>query len=255
VIFGRLSLPNLVLCYHDIASGTDPVTYLSVSAREFERQIVTLRRRGYRPVLARDIADSDRASFCVTFDDGYASVATTAAPILSTLGVPATVFVITECIGGMIGAPGGVIAPALTWSQLRELAGAGWEIGSHSVSHKVLPLESEQGAWLELTDSKTAVESRIGAECSSFAYPYGRADPTSASKAREAGYKNAFVLTKRLGRDERFAYPRVAVLGGDGRFRFAIKTIRLGRAARATAVGSSLFAIFGSSVSKTRTRA
>ena len=68
-----------------------------------------------------------------TFDDGYTSTFTQAAPILREFGMVGTV---------------GVICDAVLWNwqpgtmrlgQLRRLADAGWEIASHSLFHRPLP--------------------------------------------------------------------------------------------------------------------
>jgi peptidoglycan/xylan/chitin deacetylase (PgdA/CDA1 family) len=57
----------------------------------------------FRPVrtheLLADEPGASRARFSVTFDDGYRDNLTLAAPVLSRLGIPATLFVTTEFIG------------------------------------------------------------------------------------------------------------------------------------------------------------
>ena len=62
------------------------------------------------------------AAVALTFDDGYASHATVAGPLLQERGVRGTFFVMP----GNVGSPG-----IVTWEQLRQLAAAGHEIADH----------------------------------------------------------------------------------------------------------------------------
>jgi len=74
------------------------------------------------------------------FDDGYDDTFHTAYPILESFGFKASLFVITDWIGkrndwdaNFFGKFEHISLPAL-----RELAAAGWEIGSHGASHRAL---------------------------------------------------------------------------------------------------------------------
>lgn len=124
-----------------------------------------------------------RISF--TFDDGYTSAITQAAPTLAKYGIPATNYVITNCVG-MTKAPNTCRADSdatyMTWAQIAQLQTTyGWEIGSHSASHpylatsdpddQLLPITFAQ-AQAELTQSR-AVLSAHGINAVSFAPPYG----------------------------------------------------------------------------------
>src|SRR5262245_44779399 len=92
-----------VLTYHAI-DRTGSV--LSVSPEEFRAHVEAVARSG-RPVLAPSrlaspfhvqppVADG---SIAFTFDDGYASVAEHAAPILEANGLPYAVFLVTSRVG------------------------------------------------------------------------------------------------------------------------------------------------------------
>jgi peptidoglycan/xylan/chitin deacetylase (PgdA/CDA1 family) len=79
----------------------------------------------------------------------------------------------------------------LTWAQAREMASAGVEIGSHTVNHPILTTLDAGTLRDELAGSKRRVETELGQECRSFAYPNGSpADFGSREKAvlRECGY-------------------------------------------------------------------
>jgi peptidoglycan/xylan/chitin deacetylase (PgdA/CDA1 family) len=79
----------------------------------------------------------------------------------------------------------------LTWAQVRELASAGVEIGSHTVSHPILTTLDEGTLRDELVESKRCVEAALGRECVSLAYPNGSpADfgPREKAALRDSGY-------------------------------------------------------------------
>ncbi len=107
---------------------------------------------------------------CITFDDGYKSVHDVALPALSAHGMVATAYVITEYINKTL-----YDLPCMDAADLQALQAAGWEIGSHSVSHEALATLSAEDATAQFRDSKAALEA-LGLDVTTFAYPYGNAD-------------------------------------------------------------------------------
>jgi peptidoglycan/xylan/chitin deacetylase (PgdA/CDA1 family) len=99
---------GLALVYHRIAGRGgrgEPVGFgvergLPVDA--FEAQMRFLLAH-FRPVPTLDLLAEDpepsRVRFSVTFDDGYRDNLTLAAPVLSRLGIPATLFLTTDFVG------------------------------------------------------------------------------------------------------------------------------------------------------------
>ena len=86
-------------------------------------------------------------------------------------------------------------AALMDWSDARVLQRAGNEIGSHSLSHPLLPQCDD--AWLEreLRDSKVRIESELGTGVETFCYPNGDADGRVARAAERAGYACAVTTT------------------------------------------------------------
>ena len=93
-------------------------------------------------------------------------------------------------------------------------------VGAHSLSHRRLAQWPAEAARTEIVGCKAALEARLGAKVTSFAYPVG--DPTSAGPrefalAREAGYEIA--VTTRPGMlfaehaDHLHALPRLSLNG------------------------------------------
>jgi peptidoglycan/xylan/chitin deacetylase (PgdA/CDA1 family) len=72
----------------------------------------------------------------------------------------------------------------LAWSEIREMQRAGLAVGAHSLTHRDLTRLSTAVVDAELRGSKAAIEDRLGAAVTCFAYPYGRFDARSHALAR-----------------------------------------------------------------------
>ncbi|HNN54396.1 MAG TPA: polysaccharide deacetylase family protein [Pseudomonadota bacterium] len=104
---------GLSLAYHQVLRELrGPDLQLVVGATTFEQQIRALLQRGYRPLSqaaqARELlsgAAEQAPSFSVSFDDGYVDTLEVAAPVLRALGVPFTVFVVTDVMLGTLRLP------------------------------------------------------------------------------------------------------------------------------------------------------
>ena len=88
----------------------------------------------------------------------------------------------------------------MTWDELRTLAEEGHEIGSHSMSHALLPQLEGDALTYEVETSKARIEAAIDRPVSSFCYPNGDADDASAAAVQSAGY--AAAVTTRWGTNE-----------------------------------------------------
>jgi len=122
-------------------------------------------------------------TFVITFDDGRLDGYTEAFPILQRLELVATFYVITGRIGD---------SSSLNASQLRRMASAGMEIGSHTVGHIRLTSTSPSNALLELSGSATRIAAVTGQRPTTFAYPFGGVDPPRQELVQETGYAMAF---------------------------------------------------------------
>jgi len=135
----------------------------------------------------------------ITFDDGYASVHHHALPILTELNIPATVYLVAGAIDS--DAPrtsnnfNGLYPDEkmLLWGEVRELHANGIRMGSHMLRHLDLTSLAASAANEELQHSKQVIEEHVGAECSSFCFPWGRHDAGAVAAVRRAGYKNSVV--------------------------------------------------------------
>jgi len=82
-------------------------------------------------------------------------------------------------------------AGMMSWEQVVELAREGHEIGSHSVTHPILPRCSRSEVNREVTISKSVLEEKVCQPVDSFCYPNGDFDDQSIAAVEAAGYARA----------------------------------------------------------------
>ena len=123
----------VALAYHQVrreVRGFD--LNLVVAEGTLERHVRALQHRGYKAVtvaeqaerlLAGGRASSREPTFSISFDDGYLDTLEIAAPLLLSLGVPFTVYVITDIVTGVRALPWyELVAHALLAPELRKAA-------------------------------------------------------------------------------------------------------------------------------------
>ena len=138
----------------------------------------------------------------------------------------------------------------LDWDQVRELAEAGIEIGSHGYSHRILTRLKAEDAEEELIRSKAAIEGHIGQEVQHFAFPDGAWNRGLLASVSKAGYRTACLCVS--GPDEEkfrsLALPRLGMAEavsatGDGSFSETLLTLWLLRASRTKVSAQSAFTL------------
>lgn len=189
-----------------------------VAPNLFRSQLDYLSSKGWaaanlESVISNDLSDIDR--FAITFDDGYLSVYEHAYPALVEHQIKATIYVVVDSIGGLNEwdrKAGDQSEPMMSAEQIKELSNAGFEIGSHTLTHPHLTELNDSELKHELVESKNRLEDLIGKPVKSFSYPYGDCDDRVIASAIEAGYSNA--VTTKLGivwKSSAFEIPRVNV--------------------------------------------
>lgn len=226
---------SILLCYHGVSDTFDRPFNIKTDA--LERQLRSLVRRRFRPVTAFEALAGSGRRFHVTFDDAYKNLMG-AVPTLERLGVPATVFVVTDLADdGLPFAVPELAAEAeahpdematMDWDDLRALVERGFEIGSHTASHPHLPGLSDTELDRELRDSRSRCEEELDRRCRYVAYPYGEHDERVQRAARRAGYEAAFALGSSAG-SGRWAVPRVDLYRGNSLVAVTVKTSFAGR--------------------------
>lgn len=79
----------------------------------------------------------------------------------------------------------------LTVEQIKEMASAGVEFGSHSRTHPVLLRCSREKIWDEISGSKAELEQKLGLPVKHFSYPNGDYTQEITSIVKESGYLSA----------------------------------------------------------------
>jgi peptidoglycan/xylan/chitin deacetylase (PgdA/CDA1 family) len=163
----------------------------------------------------------------ITFDDGYEDNYTVAWPILQEFGFPATFFAATDYVGNRARFNRDWQPAMMSWLQLREMAAAGMEIGSHTCSHPHLPTLDATALRHELAGSRAALEERLALPVRSLAYPHGLHTSQVLDAAEAAGYALACAVDERVA-DARtwLTLPRIMMLERDRGPRLAIKLTR-----------------------------
>lgn len=109
---------------------------------------------------------------------------------------------------------------AISWEMLDELSRDPlFEIGAHTVTHARISSLEPEAAMVELEQSRSRLNERLGISVEHFAFPYGRAfdcGPRDFALAQRAGFRSASTTRKglvRRGRDV-FSLPRNTINGG-----------------------------------------
>jgi peptidoglycan/xylan/chitin deacetylase (PgdA/CDA1 family) len=241
----------LILGYHGVSeTWTSP---LSVTPKALESQMKYLLSKGYRGVTFTQAALEDHPGkvVSVTFDDAYDSVDKLARPILDRLGIPGTIYAPTRYMGQdepmswpgieeYFGGPDEKELLPMSWERLRSAVEAGWEIGSHTVSHPHLTALDDEPLRRELVDSRKQCAEMTGTDCTSIAFPYGDHDQRVIEASREAGYSAVATIPWRLDQTDRFVWPRTGVFYNDSERAFRLKVSPMVRRIRASRLTSGL---------------
>ena len=187
--------PSIVLTYHKIGSHRE-LGITTVSRARFAEHLDVLTGPGLEVVTASEAAGAvNPGVVAVTFDDGYESVFLDALPEMQKRGLKGTVFQVVGSVGGRNDwdvnlAPRRV--KHLSWEQIKQLVRAGFEMASHTITHRDLTKLEPRDLVRELSDSKKALEDETGVEVTSISYPFGRYNRRVVDIAIEAGYACGF---------------------------------------------------------------
>ena len=211
-----------ILMYHSVSDFEDPY---AVRATDFAGQLDYLKSAGFNTVSLHDVLEHEehkaplpKRPIVLTFDDGYQDNHDTAFKLLQERGMRATFFVVTRFMGAdeahrHVEAAG---TPRerrfLLWSEVREMAAAGMEIGSHSLFHKRLPDLPDDQIAEDVTRSREELAARLGQPVEFFAYPFNSERRRVRQIVEAAGYRGAVAGAKAIG--DKFELTRLGVYRG-----------------------------------------
>jgi len=195
----------IVLMYHRVGDArNDWERRYCISRGRFASHMQALQRGGMRPCSIEDFVawlkgagTLREGSFVLTFDDGFLGVYEHAFPLLSQMGWPATVFLVSGLIGGTdewTGRenPSGETYPLLGRREIEEMARGGFSFHSHTRSHPDLRQLSRPAMIEELAGARRDLEDLLGRSVPYLAYPYGWYDENVVEAVKASGYTAAF---------------------------------------------------------------
>ena len=177
----------------------------------FAQCVHWLQKRGYTFISEREVVSFlhdrrpvPRGAVWLSFDDGAAALREGVLPLVEDEKVPVTLFIPSGIVAGSGLFPWvsrqaetgeGASAPmrdAMTVEELKEAASRPEVlIGSHTVTHAILPFCSSSAIEQEVRESKQQLESWLERPVDTFAYPNGQFDSRSEQLLAAAGYKLA----------------------------------------------------------------
>jgi len=209
-----------ILAYHHVCDSWIP-SIARTTRRQFSRQLSLLRETG-RPVLTLSRAlsqlkienQSEAEPVVITFDDGLNCFWHNALPDLLEHNYRSVIFVVTGFVGqknhwdyyGRFNH-----CHHLSWRELRQLIKEGFEIGSHTHTHRGLTSCSRRQIRFELSYSKKLLEDKLGVPIHYLSYPFGRFNKIVKRIVEEEGYRAALSMNPQISQSERFSLPRTAV--------------------------------------------
>jgi peptidoglycan/xylan/chitin deacetylase (PgdA/CDA1 family) len=186
-----------IFMYHSISPCEDDPYDITIRPERFERQMRYLHRAGRTGTSVGQLLDAHRRGSAsglvgLSFDDGYRDFSEHALPVLQRYGFGATMFV----PAGLLGKdnswdPEGPRKALLSPEDLRQVAAAGVEIGSHGFRHVSLPTRSDADLDREIRESRDILREVSGHEVRGFSYPHGQLDERVMDYVRNAGYSYA----------------------------------------------------------------
>lgn len=220
-----------ILMYHSIGDPTDDPYGITVARDRLDQQLNWLRRRRLTGVdvgtlLRAHAAGRSSRLVGLTFDDGYADFLHEALPVLHRHECTATVFVLPgRCGGSNEWDALGPRKDLLTEQDIRSVAAAGMQIGSHGLYHQDLTTLSGEALHQETLHSRKLIQEITGTAPESFCYPYGLVDGRAADAVCDAGYTYGFAIAPGplLGP---YALPRTHISHADRNLRLRAKRMR-----------------------------
>lgn len=203
-----------ILMYHAIGTPSGRYPGLYVKPADFRAQITLLKQMGFQTVTLRQVYDAWEKGaplppkpIVITFDDGYRGVYTDAFPAMRAQGYTGTLFIEAN----ILNTPQG-----LTDAMVGTMLQSGFELGSHTLTHRDLTRLPAGQVREEVAGSRAELASRFHHVVDFFCYPAGRYNPAVVEAVRAAGYLGATTTRPGLGAPgELFALRRVRVQGGE----------------------------------------
>lgn len=205
-----------IFMYHHIAVSPTGSRYY-VAPEDFENHLRLLNNWGYATISTSTLVQAITQGtllpphpIIITFDDANADNYTNAFSIMQKYGFTGVLYVPYAFIG---------VPNYLTVDQIREMAAAGWEVGSHTVNHPTNFLALKPAAMrAEIVSSRQKLTDLLGLQILTFAYPFGDNSDAAVDYVHFAGYiagMGATGFTADQGLSNLFVLQRVEIRGSE----------------------------------------
>lgn len=204
----------IVLCYHSVSDNN---WRFSVSAKNLEKQIQFL-LKNYKIISLKNLYDYingkiniTEPSVVLTFDDGYKNLLEIQ-DLVKNLNIQPTVFVLSDSkhadriqLHNKLN--------FLEKDDIISLKKSGWEIGSHSATHRNFANLTRREIISEVINSKIVLEQQLKTNIKYFSYPKGKYSKSIQLAADIANYElavcmdNGFVTKN----NDLMAIPRIGI--------------------------------------------
>lgn len=208
--------PAPILMYHAIGAAPPDAAMpeLFVPQAEFAEQLEWLANRGYHAVTMGQLFEAWQQGtpippkpVVLSFDDGLRSQYVGALPLLRERGWPGVLNLKLESLE----------QGELSAAMVREMLAAGWELGSHTLTHPDLAELSGGALEAEVADSRERLAERFGVPVDFFCYPGGSYDDEVLAAVKAAGYAGATTTREGLADPETpYELARIRIGPGDG---------------------------------------
>ncbi|MDD5217941.1 MAG: polysaccharide deacetylase family protein [Candidatus Omnitrophica bacterium] len=188
---GARGAGNVTRRVGETATRGEEKRVIASEAKQSQSEIATspagTRDDGHASPVSRDTCpvippQDDQKHIIITFDDGYRDNYVNAFPIMKEFGLKGCVFCVSDEIGK---------GSFLRVEEIHAMADAGFEFGSHTMSHPELVHLDEKSKWLEISESKKRLEEMLGIPIPYFCYPKGFWDEEGVDMVATAGYAAA----------------------------------------------------------------
>lgn len=205
-----------ILMYHHVEIAPVDSPY-RVSTSRFEEELKLLHDWEYTTITTEALvkAITEGASLpprpvIITFDDGNMDIYDNAFPIMQKYGFSGVLYLVSNRLQS---------EGYMQVEQIQEMAAAGWEVGSHSLSHPDLngdvPPEKLRR---EIVQSRQDLATALNLPILTFAYPFGEVGSAAVDYVKFAGYiaaMGATGFTANQGLSNLFVLQRVEIKGSE----------------------------------------
>jgi peptidoglycan/xylan/chitin deacetylase (PgdA/CDA1 family) len=186
--FGRLPPGSAVILYYHAVPDKDRAGFAS--------QMDDVLRYA-KPIHADNIHSLEPGNryVAVTFEDGYQNVVDNAVPELAKRQIPCTIFIVTDALGRVpnwIGYSPSLGGPIVSEENLKSLPSDLVKIGSHTLTHPILPRLTEAAARKEIVASRARLQDIVKQEVDLLSFPYGAFNENLVQMSRQSGYRRVF---------------------------------------------------------------